>query len=175
MAVDQQQVLEVMAPANQQDEFNAPVGQEQVLIEGQIPAEEQKLEQPRVEGLGGEGQGEVAQPQQQIGNIVQNTIHQQPDERMREQGGGSGRQPSGHGDAGMSYIYRGHSGYGRGGLVRGGYGRAQVQQNQAGQYGSGRAAPHHWQPNNLGQSLEDVLQQSHQPNNYTGEPAPRPI
>ena len=162
-----------MAPVNQQDEFNALVGQEQVLIEGQVPAEEQKLEQPRVEGQGGEGQGEVAQPQQQLGNIVRNIIHQQPDERMREQGGGPGSQPSGHGDARMSYMYRGHNGYGRGGLGRGGYGRAQVQQNQSGQYGSGRAGPHHWQPNNLGQSLEDVLQQSHQSNNYIGEPAPR--
>ena len=167
MAVDQHQVLEVMAPVNQQDEFNAPVGQEQVLIEGQIPAEEQKLEQPRLEGQEVEGQGEVAQPQQQHGNIS----HQQPDERMREQGGGSGSQPSGHGDAGMSYMYRGHSGYGRGGLGRGGYGRAQVQQNMSGQYGNGRVGSHPWQTNNLGQSLEDILQQS---NNYIGEPAPRP-
>ena len=52
MALDQNQELQDMAPVNQQDEFNAPVGQEQVLIEGQVPAEEQKLEQPRVEGRG---------------------------------------------------------------------------------------------------------------------------
>ena len=70
----------------------------------------------------------------------------------------------------MSYIYRGHSGYGRGGLGRGGYGRAQVQQNMSGQYGNGRVGSHPWQTNNLGQSLEDILQQS---NNYIGEPAPR--
>ena len=57
MARDQNQELEDMALVDQQDEFNAPAGQEQVIIEGQVLMEEQKLEQPRVEGQGVAGQG----------------------------------------------------------------------------------------------------------------------
>ena len=167
MALDENQVREDMVIVNQQDEFNAPVGQEQVIIEGQVPVEEQKLEQPMVEGQRIAGQGDVAQAQQHVGNIS----HQQPEERREEQVGAPGRQPNERGHAGMSYMYRGHSGYGRGGLGRGGYGRAQIQQSQSGQYGSGRAGSQHWQPNNLGQSLEDILQQS---NNCIGGPAPTP-
>ena len=156
-----------MALVNQQDEFNAPVGQEQVLFEGQIPAEEQKLEQPRVEDQGVAGQGDAAQAQQQVGNIN----IQQPDERRREQAGLPESQPNEIGHAERSHLYRGHSGYGRGSLGRGGYGRAQpqIQRRQSGQYVSGRAGSQQ-QPNNLGQSLEDILQQSQ---NYIGDPAPR--
>ena len=63
MALDENQVREDMVIVNQQDEFNAPVGQEQVIIEGQVPVEEQKLEQPMVEGQRIAGQGEVAKAQ----------------------------------------------------------------------------------------------------------------
>ena len=168
MARDQNQELKDTALVVQQDEFNAPVGQEQVLLEGQVQMEEQKLEQPRVEGQGDAGQGAGAQVQQQVGDVV----HQQPDERRREQVGAPGSQSNERGHAGRSHLYRGHSGYGRG-LGRGGYGRAQarIQQSQPGQYDGGRAGSHLGQPNNLGPSLEDVLQQS---NNYNGNPAPRP-
>ena len=166
MALDGNQGQEDMAIVNQQDEFNAPVGQEQVIIEGQVPREVQKLEQPMVEGQRVAGQGDVAQVQQQVGNIS----HQQPAER-REEVGAQGLQPNERGHAGMNYSYRGHSGYGRGGLGRGGYGRAQNLQNQSGQYVSGRAGSQQWQQNNLGQSLEDIIQQS---NNYVSGPGPMP-
>ena len=167
MARDHSQVPEGMALVNQQDEFNAPAGQEQVLAAGQVPVGEQRLEQPRVEDQGVAGQGDAAQAQQQVGNIN----NQQPDERRREQAGVPESQPNESGHAGRSHIYRGHSGYGRGGLGRGGYGRAQpqIQLRQSGQYISGRAGSQQ-QPNNLGQSLEDIVQQSQ---NYIGDPAPR--
>ena len=72
----------------------------------------------------------VAQAQQQVGNIM----HQQSEERRREQVGVPGSQPNERGHAGMSYIYRGHSGYGSVGLGRKGSGRAQplIQQSQSG-------------------------------------------
>ena len=89
-----------MVLVGQQDEFNAPAGQEQVIIEGQVLMEEQKLEQPRVEDPEVAGQGDVAQVQQQVGNV----IHQQPDERRREQVGVPGSQPNERGHAGMSHI-----------------------------------------------------------------------
>ena len=39
-----------MERVNQQDELNAPVVQEQVIIEGRVPVEEQKLEQHMGQG-----------------------------------------------------------------------------------------------------------------------------
>ena len=192
-----------MERVNQQDELNAPVVQEQVIIEGRVPVEEQKLEQLMGQGQRVAGQADGAQAQQQAGNI----IHQQPEERREAagalggqsnerghagmnyplqghsgygrggvagQGDGAqaqGRQSNERGHAGMNYSHQGHSGYGRGGRGRGGYGRAQNQQSQPGQYVGGRAGPQHWQQNNLGQSLEDMLQQS---DNYIGGPVPMP-
>ena len=166
MAQDRNQVQGDMERVNQQDEFNAPVVQEQVIIEGRVPVEEQKLEQLMGQGQRVAGQADGAQAQQHAGNI----IHQQPEER-REAAGALGGQSNERGHAGMNYSHQGHSGYGRGGRGRGGYGRAQNQQSQPGQYVSGRAGPQHWQQNNLGQSLEDMLQQS---DNYIGGPVPMP-
>ena len=224
MAQDRNQVQGDMERVNQQDEFNAPVVQEQVIIEGQVPVEEQKLEQLMGQGQRVAGQADGAQAQQHAGNIIhqqpeerreaagalggqsnerghagmnyplqghsgygrggvagqgdgaqaqqhaEDIVHQQPLER-REVAGALGRQSNERGHAGMNYSHQGHSGYGRGGRGRGGYGRAQNQQSQPGQYVGGRAGPQHWQQNNLGQSLEDMLQQS---DNYIGGPVPMP-
>ena len=109
MAQDRNQVQGDMERVNQQDEFNAPVVQEQVIIEGQVPVEEQKLEQLMGQGQRVDGQADGAQAQQQAGNI----IHQQPEERREAAGG-------------INYPLQGHSGYGRGGVAGQGDG-AQAQ------------------------------------------------